>query len=75
VFAVVRLHEAGHLSWTEWAAALAEQIRRAKAADDPDLGEPQFVRAFGRPTGEVTFNDGHRGQHFGLDVFCAQGHK
>ena len=40
VFALaVRLHEAGHFTWTEWAAALADQIRRAQAAGDPDLGD------------------------------------
>jgi nitrile hydratase accessory protein len=39
---VVRLHEAGHFTWTEWAAALAEQIRRAQAAGDPDLGDTYY---------------------------------
>lgn len=44
-------------------------------------GEPQFVRAFRRPPGEInsvfgewrTFNDGHRSQHLGLDLFAREG--
>ena len=44
-------------------------------------GEPQFVRPFRRPPGEVTsrfgtwrtFNDGHRSQHLGLDLFAREG--
>jgi nitrile hydratase accessory protein len=39
----VRLYEAGHFTWTEWAAALAEQIRQAQAAGDPDLGDTYYV--------------------------------
>jgi len=39
----LRLHEAGHFTWTEWAAALADQIRRAQAAGDPDLGETYYL--------------------------------
>lgn len=39
----VRLHQAGHFTWTEWAAALAEQIRAAQAAGDPDLGDTYYV--------------------------------
>jgi nitrile hydratase accessory protein len=38
----VRLHEAGHFTWTEWAAALATQIRTAQAAGDPDLGNTYY---------------------------------
>jgi nitrile hydratase accessory protein len=38
----VRLHEAGHFTWTEWAAALADQIRQAQAAGDPDLGDTYY---------------------------------
>jgi len=42
---------------------------------------PQFTRAFRRPRGEVTstfgewrtFNDGHRSQHLGLDLFAREG--
>ena len=32
------LHERGAFSWTEWATALTDAIRRAQAAGDPDLG-------------------------------------
>lgn len=46
-------------------------------------GMPQFSRAFRRPPGEVTsvfgvwrtFNDGHRSQHLGLDLFAREGSK
>jgi murein DD-endopeptidase MepM/ murein hydrolase activator NlpD len=46
-------------------------------------GDPQFVRPFRRPPGEVTspfgvwrtFNDGHRSQHLGLDLFAREGSK
>lgn len=38
----VRLHEAGHFTWTEWAAALADEIRRAQTAGDPDLGDTYY---------------------------------
>lgn len=39
----VRLHEAGHFTWTEWAEALAEQIKQAQAAGDPDLGDTYYL--------------------------------
>jgi nitrile hydratase accessory protein len=39
----LRLHQAGHFTWTEWASALAEQIQRAQAAGDPDLGDTYYV--------------------------------
>jgi len=38
----VRLHQAGHFTWTEWAVALTEQIERAQAAGDPDLGDTYY---------------------------------
>jgi nitrile hydratase accessory protein len=38
----VRLHEAGCFTWTEWADALAAQIRAAQAAGDPDLGDTYY---------------------------------
>ena len=34
----VKLHAAGHFTWTEWATALSEEIKRAQAAGDADLG-------------------------------------
>ena len=36
------LHERGLFSWTEWAAALAAEIKRAQAAGDPDTGETYY---------------------------------
>ena len=36
------LHERGLFSWTEWAAALADEIKRAQAAGDPDTGETYY---------------------------------
>jgi nitrile hydratase accessory protein len=43
----VRLHEAGYFTWTEWAAALADQIRNAQAAGDPDLGDTYYLHWLG----------------------------
>jgi len=53
------------------------------AAVNKAKGDPQFVRGFRRPPGEVTsvfgewrtFNDGHRSQHLGLDLFAREGSK
>lgn len=36
------LHERGLFTWPEWAAALAEEIKRAQAAGDPDTGETYY---------------------------------
>jgi nitrile hydratase accessory protein len=36
------LHARGLFSWNEWAAALADQIRRAQAGGDPDSGETYY---------------------------------
>jgi nitrile hydratase accessory protein len=33
------LHQRGLFTWSEWAATLAEEIKRAQAAGDPDTGE------------------------------------
>jgi nitrile hydratase accessory protein len=38
----VKLHEAGLFTWTEWAEALAAEIRRAQASGDPDLGNTYY---------------------------------
>ena len=38
----VRLHEGGHFTWTEWAERLAEEIKRAQAAGDPDRGDTYY---------------------------------
>src|SRR6187455_508752 len=37
------LHERGVFTWPEWAAALADQIKRAQAAGDPDTGETYYL--------------------------------
>jgi nitrile hydratase accessory protein len=34
----VNLHAAGAFSWTEWAAALSNQLKAAEAAGEPDDG-------------------------------------
>jgi nitrile hydratase accessory protein len=36
------LHERGLFTWSEWAAALAEEIKRAQAAGDPDTGTTYY---------------------------------
>jgi nitrile hydratase accessory protein len=39
---VLTLHEKGLFTWPEWAAALAEEIKAAQAAGDPDTGETYY---------------------------------
>ena len=36
------LHQRGLFTWSEWAATLAEEIKRAHAAGDPDTGETYY---------------------------------
>ena len=36
------LNERGLFTWGEWAAALADEIKRAQAAGDPDTGETYY---------------------------------
>jgi nitrile hydratase accessory protein len=36
------LHERGLFAWNEWAAALADEIKRAQAAGDPDKGDTYY---------------------------------
>jgi nitrile hydratase accessory protein len=36
------LHARGLFTWTEWAAALAAEIKRAQAAGDADTGETYY---------------------------------
>lgn len=36
------LHERGLFTWTEWAAALADEIKRAQACGDPDDGTTYY---------------------------------
>ena len=37
------LHEEGVFTWSEWAAALAEEIRSAQQAGDPDQGDTYYL--------------------------------
>jgi nitrile hydratase accessory protein len=37
------LHQRGLFTWPEWAATLADQIKRAQAAGDPDTGETYYL--------------------------------
>ena len=36
------LHDRGVFTWSEWAAALASEIKRAQAAGDPDRGDTYY---------------------------------
>jgi nitrile hydratase accessory protein len=36
------LYDRGVFTWPEWAAMLADEIRRAQAAGDPDTGETYY---------------------------------
>src|SRR6476469_5300284 len=36
------LYERGLFTWSEWAATLGEEIKRAQAAGDPDTGETYY---------------------------------
>ena len=36
------LHERGVFTWPEWAQTLGEEIKRAQAAGDPDLGDTYY---------------------------------
>lgn len=36
------LHDRGLFTWTEWAAALADEIKIAQAAGDPDTGTTYY---------------------------------
>jgi len=36
------LYERGLFTWSEWAATLADEIRRAQMAGDPDTGETYY---------------------------------
>ena len=37
------LYERGLFTWAEWAATLADEIKRAQAAGDPDTGETYYA--------------------------------
>jgi nitrile hydratase accessory protein len=36
------LHERGLFTWSEWAATLGDEIKKAQAAGDPDTGETYY---------------------------------
>src|SRR5436309_10508146 len=36
------LHARGLFSWSEWAASLADEIKRAQTAGDPDTGDTYY---------------------------------
>ncbi|MCC6782810.1 MAG: nitrile hydratase accessory protein [Planctomycetes bacterium] len=38
----VRLHQEGVFTWPQWAAALAEEIKRAQGAGDADRGDSYY---------------------------------
>jgi nitrile hydratase accessory protein len=38
----LRLHQAGHFTWSEWAERLAREIRDARDRGDPDLGSTYY---------------------------------
>lgn len=38
----VSLNERGVFTWTEWAQALGDEIKKAQAAGDPDTGETYY---------------------------------
>jgi nitrile hydratase accessory protein len=38
----VKLHEAGHFTWPEWAAVLSKEIAEAQKQGDPDLGTTYY---------------------------------
>lgn len=39
---VLKLHEQGHFTWTEWAERLNRAIAAARAGGDPDLGNTYY---------------------------------
>jgi nitrile hydratase accessory protein len=39
---VLALHARGLFTWSEWAASLADEIKRAQASGDPDTGETYY---------------------------------
>ena len=50
----LRLHEAGHFTWAEWAERLAREIGRARADGDPDLGTTYYAHWLRALEGLVT---------------------
>ncbi len=38
----LKLHEAGHFTWSEWATTLGAEIEAARSRGDPDLGDTYY---------------------------------
>ncbi len=38
----LKLHEAGHFTWSAWAATLGAEIEAARSRGDPDLGDTYY---------------------------------
>lgn len=38
----LQLHERGLFTWSEWAATLSDEIKKAQAAGDPDTGQTYY---------------------------------
>ncbi len=38
----LKLYEAGHFTWPEWAATLGAEIEAARSRGDPDLGDTYY---------------------------------
>ncbi len=38
----LKLHEAGHFTWSEWATTLGAEIVAARSRGDPDLGDTYY---------------------------------
>jgi nitrile hydratase accessory protein len=54
------LHDRGLFTWSEWAAALASEIKRAQDAGDPDAGDTYYrhwLAALEHLAGEKTAAD------------------
>jgi nitrile hydratase accessory protein len=63
----VALHERGVFTWSEWAAVLGEEIKRAQAAGDPDTGETYYrhwLAALERIVGQKQIADAQMLEHY-----------
>jgi nitrile hydratase accessory protein len=63
----VALQERGIFSWSEWAAVLADEIKRAQAAGDPDTGTTYYrhwLNALERIVGQKGLADAQALLHY-----------
>jgi nitrile hydratase accessory protein len=61
------LYDRGLFTWPEWAATLADEIKRAQAAGDPDTGETYYrhwLNALERIVAEKGAATGHTLQRY-----------